>query len=70
MNVKSQSELDIGTCSFITFSRIADIVAAAINGSVLLCWVTVLVATLGVEGGKIGADIPETVSVGDDFLFD
>ena len=46
----------------------ANIVAAAINGSVLLCWVTVLVATLSVEGGEISADIPETNSVGDDIF--
>ena len=52
----------------ITFGRIANIVAAAINGPVLLCRVTVLVATLSVEGGEISADIPETISVGDDFL--
>ena len=57
-------------CSFITFSRIADIVAAAINGPVLLCRVAVLVATIGVEGGEISADIPETVSIGDNFLSD
>ena len=53
-----------------TFSRIANIVAAAINGPVLLRWVTVLVATLSVEGGEISADIPETVSIGDNFLSD
>ena len=48
----------------------ADIVTAAINGSVLLCWVAVLVATLSVEGGEISASaaIPETLSVGDIFL--
>ena len=51
-----------------TFGRIADIVAATINGPVLLCRVAVLVATLGVEGGEISADIPEIVSVGDDSL--
>ena len=46
----------------------ANIVAAAINGSVLLCWVTMLVATLSVEGGEISADIPETISVGDGII--
>ena len=46
----------------------ANIVTAAINGSVLLCWVTVLVATLSVVGGEISADIPETNSVGDNPL--
>ena len=51
-----------------TFGRIANIVAAAINGPVLLCRVAVLVATLSVKGGEISADIPETVSVGDDSL--
>ena len=54
--------------SVLTFGRIANIVAAAINGPVLLSWVTVLVATLSVEGGEISADIPETVSVRDDIF--
>ena len=55
---------------YLTFGRIADIVAAAIDGPVLLCKVAVLVATLSVVGGEVSADIPETVSVGDIILSD
>ena len=57
-----------GLVKGITFSRISNIVAASINGPILLCKVTVLVATLSVEGGEISADIPETVSVRDDIF--
>ena len=46
-----------------TFCGISDIVTAAINLSVLLSCVTVLVATFSVEGGEIHTDIPKTVSV-------
>ena len=53
---------------YLTFGRISDIVATAINGSVLLCKVTVLVATLSVEGGEVSADIPEAISVGDNIF--
>ena len=45
------------------FGRVADIVTAAINLSVLLSRVTVLVATFCVERGEIHTDISKSISV-------
>ena len=53
----------------LTFGRGANIVTAAINLSVLLSCVTVLVATFSVEGGEIHTDISKTIPIRDFFIY-